>query len=86
MSKNPSAATARERARRRAFSFIEKGSVEQTRKVPRHYHAKHRTDGRYHRGRVALWTNTHARIFKDPDPPSTLVPATLHTSIGPRSL
>ena len=44
-------------------SFIAKGSVESTHKVPTsHYHAKHRTDGRCHRGRVARWTNTPARI------------------------
>jgi hypothetical protein len=46
-----------------------KGSVESTHKVPTsHYHTKHRTDGRCHRGRVARWTNTPARIFKDPAP------------------
>ena len=62
---------------------VEKGSVESTYKVPTsHYHTKHRTDGRCHRGRVARWTNTPARIFKDPAP----TPRPSHTtSIGPRA-
>ena len=50
-----------------------KGSVESTHKVPTsHYHTKHRTDGRCRRGRAARWTNTPARIFKDPAPRSTV--------------
>jgi len=64
-------------SRVRFVGFLEKGSVESTHKVPTsHYHTKHRTDGRCHRGRVARWTNTPARIFKDPAPtprPSFLV-------------
>ena len=43
---------------RRNAIHLEKGSVESTHKVPTsHYHTKHRTDGRCHRGPpVALFT------------------------------
>ena len=53
---------------------LAKGSVESTHEVPTsHYHTFETLP---RSGRVARWTNTPARIFKDPAP--TPVPATLH--------
>jgi hypothetical protein len=63
--------------------LVAKGSVESTHKVPTsHYHTKHRTDGRCHRGRAArrsLGGLTHRRGFSRIRPPPP-VPATLHLS------